>query len=219
MDSERASADAELHLGAVRHHAGALLHSHQSVVRSGRPAMPPTRQCPTGNVLAAWWRAMWWRAGPQEMGATQTIPGSHKWPSTLGWESWEAQAELQEQLKSQVAYGAMKKGSVLIYVSNLLHGGGMNATADATRDACAIIYKLGWLRQEENHYLSCPPHIATQMPPKMQKLLGYPVRHGASLSTAQLPKEVAERAPVCWLRFGRCSLRAWATTPPATAPL
>lgn len=36
-----------------------------------------------------------------------------------------------------------------------------------------ITYCLGWLRQEENQYLSCPPHIAEDLDPKLQELLGY----------------------------------------------
>ena len=42
-----------------------------------------------------------------------------------------------------------------------------------------ITYCLGWLRQEENQYLSCPPHIAKDLSPELQDLLGYtmPVAH------------------------------------------
>ena len=36
-----------------------------------------------------------------------------------------------------------------------------------------ITYCLGWLRQEENQYLSCPPHIAKDLEPVLQELLGY----------------------------------------------
>ena len=32
---------------------------------------------------------------------------------------------------------------------------------------------LGWLRQEDNQYLSCPPEIAKDLDPKLQALLGY----------------------------------------------
>jgi hypothetical protein len=34
-------------------------------------------------------------------------------------------------------------------------------------------YSLGWLRQEENQYLSCPPEIAKDLPPALTDLLGY----------------------------------------------
>ncbi|MFP6817581.1 MAG: hypothetical protein VB949_18215, partial [Pseudomonadales bacterium] len=36
-----------------------------------------------------------------------------------------------------------------------------------------LTYSLGWLRQEENQYLSCPPEIARELTPQMQDLLGY----------------------------------------------
>ena len=34
-------------------------------------------------------------------------------------------------------------------------------------------YSLGWLRQEENQYLACPPDIARGLPERVQQLLGY----------------------------------------------
>ena len=34
-------------------------------------------------------------------------------------------------------------------------------------------YCLGWLRQEENQYLSCPPEVAKAFVPRLQELLGY----------------------------------------------
>jgi hypothetical protein len=36
-----------------------------------------------------------------------------------------------------------------------------------------ITYALGWLRQEENQYLSCPPEIAKNFDPELQAMLGY----------------------------------------------
>lgn len=69
----------------------------------------------------------------------------------------------------------MPKGSVLLYMNGIWHGGGANVSSTSTRDGMAVIYELGWLRQEENHYLACPPEIAKDLPMKMQQLLGYPV--------------------------------------------
>ena len=42
-----------------------------------------------------------------------------------------------------------------------------------------ITYLLGWLRQEENQYLSCPPEIARDLDPALQALLGYTVGNGS----------------------------------------
>ncbi len=34
-------------------------------------------------------------------------------------------------------------------------------------------YNLGWLRQEENQYLSLPPDEAAKLPIEIRKLIGY----------------------------------------------
>ncbi len=39
-----------------------------------------------------------------------------------------------------------------------------------------ITYCLGWLRTEENQYLSCPPDVARELEPELQELLGYTMR-------------------------------------------
>jgi ectoine hydroxylase-related dioxygenase (phytanoyl-CoA dioxygenase family) len=93
-------------------------------------------------------------------GATQVAPGSPSWP-----ESRKAQPD-------EVGYAEMKAGSVLLYSGSVIHGGGENRTA-ADRVGINITYCLGWLRQEENQYLSCPPAIARTLDPQLQALLGY----------------------------------------------
>ena len=93
-------------------------------------------------------------------GATQVVPGSPSWPEGR-------RAEPQE-----IGYAEMKAGSVLVYSGSVIHAGGENTTA-ADRVGINITYCLGWLRQEENQYLSCPPHIARGLDPRLQALLGY----------------------------------------------
>jgi hypothetical protein len=56
----------------------------------------------------------------------------------------------------------------------VFHGGGTNQS-DGERIGINITYALGWLRQEENQYLSCPPEIARDLPAPLQDLLGYTV--------------------------------------------
>ena len=34
-------------------------------------------------------------------------------------------------------------------------------------------YDLGWLRQEENQYLSAPPEAAKELPLRAQQIVGY----------------------------------------------
>ena len=36
-----------------------------------------------------------------------------------------------------------------------------------------IDYTVGWLRQEENQYLCCPPELAKDFDPALRRLLGY----------------------------------------------
>ena len=95
-----------------------------------------------------------------ENGATQVVPGSPAWP-----ENRRAQPD-------EVGYAEMRAGSVLVYSGSVIHGGGENR-ANADRTGINLTYCLGWLRQEENQYLSCPPSIARTLDPKLQALLGY----------------------------------------------
>jgi hypothetical protein len=93
-------------------------------------------------------------------GATRVVPGSHLADDKLRLDA--ADTEPAE----------MARGSVLLYVGSLYHGGGAN-TSDADRVGVNITYSVGWLRQEENQYLTVPPEIARELPERLQRLLGY----------------------------------------------
>ena len=95
-----------------------------------------------------------------ENGATRCVPGSHRW-------DWKQRAE-----RDQIVQAEMTAGSVFLYTGSVLHGGGENRASEA-RLGLNLTYTLGWLRQEENQYLSCPPHIAKNFEPELQELLGY----------------------------------------------
>ncbi len=95
-----------------------------------------------------------------ENGATQLVPGSHKWDAR------------REPLEDEIAYAEMKKGSVLVYTGSVLHGGGDNIS-DEVRSGIFIHYAPGWIRQQENQYLSCPPEIAKELTPELRSLIGY----------------------------------------------
>ena len=57
----------------------------------------------------------------------------------------------------------MAKGSCLLYTGKVYHGGGANRS-DETRMGLNITYDVGWLRQEENQYLSVPPTSRRRCP-------------------------------------------------------
>ena len=95
-----------------------------------------------------------------ENGATQCVPGSQDW-------DWS-----QSHTAEQICQAEMTKGSVFIYSGSVLHAGGENRSS-AHRLGLNLTYCLGWLRQEENQYLSCPPEIAKNFDPALQDLLGY----------------------------------------------
>ena len=96
----------------------------------------------------------------EENGATNVIPGSNTWDPE------------RHPSRDEVEYAEMKAGSVLVYSGSVVHSGGANqSTAD--RIGLNITYALGWLRQEENQYLSCPPEIAKDFDPELQAMLGY----------------------------------------------
>lgn len=93
-------------------------------------------------------------------GATRVVPGSATWDAKRLPEPHE------------IASAEMKAGSILVYNGTVIHGGGPNST-DAPRLGVLLHYTLGWLRQQENMYLSCPPEIAKDFTPELRRLLGY----------------------------------------------
>jgi ectoine hydroxylase-related dioxygenase (phytanoyl-CoA dioxygenase family) len=97
-------------------------------------------------------------------GATRVIPGSNHWDDRL-------RPKYDETVPAEMA-----KGSVMLYVGSLYHGGGANES-DANRLGINVGYTLSWLRQEENQYLACPPEVARTLPLDLARLIGY--RRGA----------------------------------------
>ena len=93
-------------------------------------------------------------------GATRVIPGSHH-------DGDEAVTDEHRAVRAE-----MRPGSVLLYSGRTIHGGGAN-TSDEVRLGLNADYTLGWLRQEENQYLSVPPDAARQLPERMRDLIGY----------------------------------------------
>lgn len=97
-----------------------------------------------------------------ENGATNVILGSHNYDDDTVPDGSE-----------EIAYGVMPKGSCLLYLGSVFHGGGENVTKDELRTGMITGYSLGWLRQEENQYLAVPPAVAKDLPENVQHLIGY----------------------------------------------
>jgi ectoine hydroxylase-related dioxygenase (phytanoyl-CoA dioxygenase family) len=99
-------------------------------------------------------------------GATEIVPGSHGWGPAN-------QNSLPNAL-AQKRPAVMKAGSCLVMLGTFIHGGGANRSA-APRLAITYQYCEGWLRQQENFFLSIPREIAKAMPSRVQQLIGYSI--------------------------------------------
>jgi ectoine hydroxylase-related dioxygenase (phytanoyl-CoA dioxygenase family) len=98
-------------------------------------------------------------------GATRVIPGSQQW-------DWDRPLSQDDTTPAE-----MPAGGVLLYTGSVVHGGGANRSS-APRIGMNITFLLGWLRQEENQYLSCPPEVARTLAPELQALIGYSLGNG-----------------------------------------
>ncbi len=125
-------------------------------------------------------------------GATCVVPGSHRWD------------EGREATSDDICFAEMRAGSVLVYSGSVIHAGGANRSG-ADRMGLNITYCLGWLRQEENQYLSCPPEIARAFSAELQQLLGYAMgSYALGYFTPPLPPgEGPEIVPPEWLFSGK----------------
>ena len=102
-----------------------------------------------------------------ENGATRVVAGSH--------DLRESDSVDEKDIEQAV----MPRGSVLFYLGSTLHGGGANK-AEAPRTGLINTYSLGWLRQEENQYLTVPRETADSYPDQVRRLMGYQA-HGRYL--------------------------------------
>jgi len=96
-------------------------------------------------------------------GATRLAPGSHRWPR-------DRQPEPADLVAAE-----MPAGAGVIYLGSTIHGGGPNTTTDRRRRGMHLSYTLGWLRTEENHFLTATPDVVRGFPRRAQELLGYAV--------------------------------------------
>ena len=110
-----------------------------------------------------------------ENGATQVVPGSHRWEVGRRPEPHE------------IGYAVMKAGSAVYYLGSTLHGGGANTTAGESRRGMFYGYVVGWLRTAENMFLTVPVEAVREMPTRVQELLGWKSIGGVGMANAGSP--------------------------------
>ena len=71
---------------------------------------------------------------------------------------------VREAKPEEITRAEMKAGSALFYLGTAIHGGGANETTDQHRRGMFIGYVVGWLRTEENTFLTVPIEKAHSMP-------------------------------------------------------
>ena len=96
----------------------------------------------------------------EDMGATRVVPNSQFVGRSVDYSLADSEPAV------------MKRGSALFYTGKVYHGAGANRS-DKVRQAINITYAAGWLRQEENQYLTTPIDIARTLPDDLLKLMGY----------------------------------------------
>ena len=94
-------------------------------------------------------------------GATVVAPGSHRWPAE------------RQVTDAELVPAEMSAGSAVVYLGSTVHAGGANTTPDQWRRGMHVSYCAGWLRTEENQYLTTPLDAVRALPRRSQELLGF----------------------------------------------
>lgn len=119
----------------------------------------------------------------EENGATEIIPGSHKWGPVeiAGANKPESFSDRRIRdvnddpgARSDAIKAVMPSGSLMIAKGTLWHRGGANRS-DKPRLIVTPQYVIGWARTLENMSLAVPQAIARTLPPRAQELLGYSI--------------------------------------------
>src|SRR5262245_10581694 len=99
----------------------------------------------------------------EENGATEVIPGSHRWGH-----------EHPDERDYDFVTAAMPAGSAIVFDGALWHRGGSNTT-QGTRLAISPQYCQPWLRPQESQLLIVPPDQARACSERMRAMLGYSI--------------------------------------------
>lgn len=97
-----------------------------------------------------------------ENGATRIVPGSHLIEGKQTYEDDDP----------RIIRAEMERGSMFFYSGKVYHGAAANVS-DKVRQGINITYCVGWVRQEENQYLSTPIEVARTLDEDLLKLMGY----------------------------------------------
>jgi ectoine hydroxylase-related dioxygenase (phytanoyl-CoA dioxygenase family) len=134
-------------------------------------------------------------------GATEIIPGSHKWGSDAPIGASFYQAFINGKHVPVEDHPALQKvvmpaGSLMLTPGTLWHRGGAN-NSNASRLAITPQYCVAWGRQMESMLLSVPPHIVAKYPERVQQLLGYSIHppfmgHANGMHPNRLLKELQQ---------------------------
>jgi ectoine hydroxylase-related dioxygenase (phytanoyl-CoA dioxygenase family) len=116
-----------------------------------------------------------------ENGATEVLPGSHRWsetefPGVLKDRDFATEEDATDDLGAHpdAVKVTMPAGSVMIARGDLWHRGGANRS-DTARCLVTPQYCAGWLRPLESMLLSVPPERAAALPERVRDLLGYSI--------------------------------------------
>lgn len=105
-----------------------------------------------------------------ENGGTRFVPGSHRFETTPDQPGALDGVEVRAL--------EMPAGSIMIFHGSLWHGGGPNTTAGEWRCGVNVQFCPGFVRQQQNPYLSIPPDVAATFPDRLIELLGYRLYKG-----------------------------------------
>ena len=125
----------------------------------------------------------------RENGATQVVPGSHRWGDAdvdglldrIDIETVpdaeripKPAGPLPDRLRGSVEDVVMPPGAAIVFLGTLVHRGGENRS-DRPRLALSNQYCQPWARTQENYFLSIPHERVREMSPLVQALLGYSI--------------------------------------------
>jgi ectoine hydroxylase-related dioxygenase (phytanoyl-CoA dioxygenase family) len=119
----------------------------------------------------------------EENGATEVLPGSHKWSAAQAPDFDQSTAFKSHAIRAidddpharaDAVKAVMPAGSLMIAKGGLWHRGGANRST-TERLIITPQYCAGWARPLETMLLAVPPQIAAGLPERARELLGYSI--------------------------------------------